>query len=341
MSLTLLSTPEDLEAYREYLKKAPGSSLWQSLEWKGYQEAWGRETRLYGLVMRDQTSEMSFEATALVIIDKTAFGLSTWDIPRGPLGKNSETREKLLKAIAEEAQKEKCMALYFSPQSDLSLLTSHPSSRHEQPETTLALDLSLSEEELQKQMKPKGRYNIGVAVKHGVTVEESKDADAFFSLLKGTSERDAFGILPKKHYEHFLKDLPGSFLLLAYLPATHYSLLTTHSPIAGLLGVTHGDRGYYYYGASSYPDRALMAPYALQREAIRLCKSKGCLKYDLLGIAPPESTDQSAREDHPWAGITEFKAKFGGTVITYPPEQEIILRPVAKKMLEWKRKVWR
>ena len=338
MSLTLLSTPEDLEAYREYLKKAPGSSLWQSLEWKGYQEALGRETRLYGLVMRDQTSEMSFEATALVIIDKTAFGLSTWDIPRGPLGKNSETREKLLKAIAEEAQKEKCMALYFSPQSDLSLLTSHPSSRHEQPETTLALDLSLSEEELQKQMKPKGRYNIGVAVKHGVTVEESKDVDAFFTLLKGTSERDAFGILPKSHYEHFLKDLPGSFLLLAS------STEAAKKPIAGLLGITWGNRGYYYYGASSYADRALMAPYALQWEAVKLCRNRGARTYDLLGIAPTEPATcnlQPTTSSHPWAGVTRFKMQFGGSTENYPPEQEIILKPVAKKLLEWKRKVWR
>jgi lipid II:glycine glycyltransferase (peptidoglycan interpeptide bridge formation enzyme) len=99
------------------------------------------------------------------------------------------------------------------------------------------------------------------------------------------------------------------------------------------MGVTWNGTGIYYYGASSYEHRNLMAPYLLQWEAMRLCKKSGCDHYDLLGISAPDSVDD------PWAGISDFKRKFGGTVITYPPEQTLVLRPMVKRALGLKRKL--
>ncbi len=141
-------------------------------------------------------------------------------------------------------------------------------------------------------MKQKGRYNISVAQKHNVTVKESDDIDAFYGLVSQTGKRDAFGILPKKHYEKFLSDLSGSFLLIA----RH-----DEKPIAALLGVAWDKKATYYYGASSYDHRALMAPYLIQWEAMRLCKQKGCTEYDLFGIKPPSESD-----NHPWSGVSAF-----------------------------------
>ena len=113
-------------------------------------------------------------------------------------------------------------------------------------------------------------------------------------------------------------------------------LMATHEnkPIAGLIGVKWQGTAMYYYGASSYEHRHLMAPYLLQWEAIRRAKANGCKAYDLLGISP-----DSAPLDDPWAGISDFKRKFGGTVVTYPPEQMLVLKPVVKLALEWKRKI--
>ena len=76
-----------------------------------------------------------------------------------------------------------------------------------------------------------------------------------------------------------------------------------------------------------------MAPYLLQWEAMRLCKAKGCETYDLLGISPSEPKP----EPDSWSGLTRFKQQFGGTVEIYPPEQEIIFRPLVKRVLRWKR----
>ena len=44
-------------------------------------------------------------------------------------------------------------------------------------------------------------------------------------------------------------------------------------------------------------------------------------QYDFLGIAPQGSIR------HRWAGVTEFKLKFGGRIMNYPQAREMVLRP--------------
>ncbi len=299
--------------------------MWQSLEWKEYQEALGRQTRLYGVLENDE-----IVASALVVIDRTSFGLGAWDIPRGPIWENGASGVgELLEQIVTDAKDHKCLSIFLSPTAPLSP-TPHaplpsPSPRHEQPEATRIVDISKDDEAILAQMHQKGRYNIKVAQKNGVSVRLSREIQAYYDLMKQTGERDRFGIKPLSHYKAFLERLPGTFLLLAYKEET---------PIAGLLGCVYGDTGIYYYGASSHEHRALMAPYLLQWEAIQYCKKQGCTSYDLLGVAPEGSGDS-----HPWAGISWFKEKFGGAFITYPPEQQIVLRPFASMLLRLKRKI--
>jgi peptidoglycan pentaglycine glycine transferase (the first glycine) len=343
MEIRQLTSGQDLTIYDQWVKTHPYGTLWQSLEWKGYQEALGRETRIYAAVEGSQ-----IVATALIIIDRTSFGLSTWDIPRGPLG---ETPELLLKTILRDAKKDRCLSLYLSPIEPLKIKSRKlkTSSRHEQPEATRVLDLTLNYEDILSQMLPKGRYNIKVAAKNGVFVTQSTDTELYVKLAKKTAARDRFTTASSHQYEKFLGNLPGSFLLLAY---------NGDQVIAGLIGVKWNGTGIYYYGASDYEHRAMMAPYALQAEAINICRNSGCTRYDLLGVAPPVKRDErremrdennsdsrvsslvSHDPSHPWAGISSFKEKFGGELITYPPEKQITLRRVAKGMLKVKRKLF-
>ncbi len=329
-----MTSAEDVHRYGEWLHSHPQGCLWQSAEWKAYQEALGKEVRIY--VLKEGTDIF---ATALVIIDRTTFGFSTWDIPRGPIwefGNRDSDLGLFLNTIVNDARQDRCFCLYLSPQIPLTdplpqIRIPNPCSlslspRHEQPAVTRIIDLTQPEEEILKRMKSKGRYNISVAHKHGIHVEQSEDISAFMDLLKKTGHRDNFTIHPRKHYEAFLSKLPGSFLFLASIPQG--------KPVAGLLGVIWGTRAIYYYGASDYASRALMAPYALQWAAMRHAKAAGCTSYDLLGVAPPD-----APAEHPWQGVSAFKEKFGGTLVTYPPEQEIVLRPIASRLLRLKRKL--
>lgn len=376
MYTRLLSTAEDLAMYDRFVRNHPQGTLWQSLEWKHFQESLGREVRIYALLEGTQ-----MQASALVVIDRTAFGFSAWDIPRGPIwgfGNRNSDLGLFLKTIVNDARQDHSLCLYLSPPTALSATRPtessgrasyqlQASSRHEQPAATRFVDLTRTEEQILAQMKPKGRYNISVAAKHGIRVQQSQDIPAFMHILKQTGQRDNFSIHPARHYEAFLKELPGSFLLLAWATQTPTPVpspdgggvprrggVGDETPVAGLLGVIWGLRGIYYYGASDYAHRTLMAPYALQWAAMRHCRNAGCASYDLLGIAPPAvATAMAGKPDAPpdhswqghggrdrqWQGVSGFKEKFGGSIVLYPPEQEIVFRPLTNKLLQLKRRL--
>lgn len=333
MSIRQIASPRELAAYDAWVRHHPQGSLWQSLAWKKFQESLGREVLIYIVEAQNH-----FLSSALVVIDRTCFGLSTWEIPRGPLGGD----EKLLDTIILDARKAGALAVYFSPLSPLPPTlsplppTPHPpqrSGRHVWPEATRIIDLTESEEGILAQMKPKGRYNIAVAKKHGIRVEvfmnEQQTLASFYDLLRETARRDSFTPLPCTHYEAFLRALEGSFLLLAHRPPEHTK--NPQKPIAGLLGVIYQQTGIYMYGASSSTHRNLMAPYLLQWEAMRLCKARGCTAYDLFGVAP------EGAGAHPWSGVSRFKAQFGGVVVISPPEQQRVLRPLPHRLFQLKR----
>lgn len=339
----LLTTDAELEQYDAWVRAHPDGTLWQSLAWKKYQEALGREVRIYTLSDDTHTSKLItqiFAITALVVIDRTTFGLSVWEIPRGPLLSEkwkveSGKCQEFIESIMNDARKERCIQVLLSPKLTLStselphfpLPNFRTSKRHVHPEASLLIDLKQSEEEILKHMHQKGRYNITVAKRHGVEIIQgtSSDIDTFYHLLSSTGSRDNFIILQKSQYKRFLESLDGSHLLLA---------MHQGRAIAGLLNVLWNGTAYYYYGASSYEDRKCMAPYLLQFEAMRKAKAEGCHTYDLLGIMPVD-----APSNDPWKGITDFKQKFGGTLVTYPKEQICVLRPMLKKLLEFKRKI--
>ena len=318
MNIHQIQNQSELQKYNQWIKSHAEGNLWQSVEQKKYLEELGKEVRIY---IGENNKKMM--CSALVMIDRTSFGLSTWEIPRGPIG---EGKEELLEKIVEDAKQDACMAVYLSPLHEMQHVTCgmQNSQRFVHCEATLVLDLTQSEADILAQMKQKGRYNIKVAEKHGVEVQESRDIDAYYVLAKQTGERDAYTIVSKKKYAAFLQSIPGAFLLLAY---------QKKEPIAGLLGVLWNKKAVYYYGASNHAYRASMAPYALQWAAIQKAKASGCTTYDLLGIAPEEAVH------HAWAGITSFKEKFGGKRLRYPPEQIIVLRPYVQWLLTMKRRI--
>ncbi len=326
MNIGILTTPQEFADYNTWITSHPQGSLWQSLEYKNYMEALGRKVRMYAAKDGD-----AIIGSALVVIDRTAFGLSVWEIPRGPVW-NLESGiwnpESFINRIADDAKSDRALSLYLSPTQKIpdSKFQIRNSNRPIHCEATRIIDLMQSDEDILSQMKPKGRYNIKVAQKNNVHIVHSEDTHAFYKLVEQTGSRDGFTHLPLHTYQAFVTNLKDSFLLLAYS--------AENKPIAGLIGVIWNGIGIYYYGASSYEDRALMAPYLLQWEAMQYCKKRGAKKYDLLGIAPT-----GAVGNHPWKGISEFKEKFGGEVREYPLEQEILLKPLIKKALSIKRKL--
>ncbi|MBA4336513.1 methicillin resistance protein [bacterium] len=184
-----------------------------------------------------------------------------------------------------------------------------------QPECTVIIDLTKTEAEILANMKQKGRYNIKLAEKKGVTIRVSKNAEDFYRILEETTQRDGFTPHDKNFYQKMLDTLEPKGMAKLYIAEYEGKI------IAGLLATFYGETATYYYGASSNEYRNVMAPYLLQWHAIREAKKTGFAKYDFLGIAPVGA------KNHPWQGVTDFKLKFGGEITEYVKAKELVFKP--------------
>jgi len=91
-------------------------------------------------------------------------------------------------------------------------------------------------------------------------------------------------------------------------------------PVAAIMVFAFGSKAWYMYGASGDAHRERMPNHALQWEAIRWSKSKGCATYDLWGVPDEDETALDAqylnRSDGLW-GVYRFKRGFGGRLVRY------------------------
>lgn len=205
-----------------------------------------------------------------------------------------------------------------------------------QPQTTLILDLSPTEEVLLGSMHSKTRYNIRLAGRKGVTIREEANAEVFCSLNDETTARDGFKSHDSAYYADFLT-ISGARQFTAYT--------AEGTAIASIITVSTDDTMSYVHGASSNEHRQLMAPYLLQWHAITEAKKAGLTAYDFWGIAPIFPQGTAPKETcyngycwtvtHPWTGITRFKVGFGGDVVTYPDAKDVVLHPLYYKLYQY------
>lgn len=195
-----------------------------------------------------------------------------------------------------------------------------------QPPDTVIINLIDSEESILQAMKPKWRYNIRLAEKKGVVIRRADEEglDTFYHLYEATAKRDGIAIHGIEYYRALFdhcKNYPGGAQEVRLYLAEHVG-----EAIAAVIVLFCGKEAVYLYGASADHKRNLMAPYALQWQAMKDAKAASCSLYDLFGIPPNEDPS------HPMAGLYRFKTGFGGKIIHRPGSWDYVYRPVMRKL---------
>lgn len=184
-----------------------------------------------------------------------------------------------------------------------------------EPRNTLCIDLRPPESAILAQMRPKGRYNIRVAARHGVTIVEDpspRGLEDFQRIYEDMAERQGIGAKGPEYFQRLLSlltRLDAGALFFAEFRGTR---------LAAALTVWFGGRATYFFGGSRALHREVMAPYLLHFEIMRRAKARGCDWYDLWGIAPDDDAE------HAWRDITAFKRKFGGAVVDLVPTLDYV-----------------
>lgn len=303
--------PEWDSAWDDLAGADPASGFMQSSFWAAFKRAEGYETRRYGWFRAD-TGALAGGATlyAYPAPDHQP-GMAV--CPEGPVlpwGNMEETRAAL-RALLQTAKDEwpDVIGLRVEPH----LPPPRPSVlRNWQrapldltPVHTRLLDATLADDELLAAMRPKGRYNLRLSHRHGVTVRLSEsmgDLRVFYDLFADTARRQDFFAEP---YGFFLN------LGAALFPGRHAALLLAEHEgdvLAAALVVFFGHRATYLYGGSSLLRRSVMPTYALHWAALQEARARGCGEYDFYGVEP------YGDPNHLYAGFSTFKRQFGGRI---------------------------
>ena len=196
---------------------------------------------------------------------------------------------------------------------------------------TFHLDLTKSEAELLKAMHPKTRYNIRVAQKHGVTIQEENTESAFSKYLKLTQEttkRQGFYAHDENYHQkmwnHFSHQLTiyNSQLTTHLLTARHQGKIL----VTWILFLFNGIL-YYPYGASSDENREVMASNLMLWEAMCWGKAKGAKLFDLWGTPGPDP-----KPSDPYYGFHRFKLGYDPKLIEFVGTYDLVLKPFYYQM---------
>ncbi len=313
---TRIIRSEEQAIWDSFVAAHPHGGVEQSFEWGELQTRIPGRPAFYVLGVY----EGDVLAGGMLVIRQEMSRGKTWLwCPRGPLLPTECAKDAwsaLLKEVAGLAKKHGDVFMRIEPGvpvEEVFVVKGKAAENRYFPEHTLILDLMLSEEELLGQMTQKGRYNIKQAEKQGVNVQEvgADGVSDFYKLLADTADRDEFSVHKAHFYGDFLKSLNGKL----------YLAQQDGEVVAGMLVTNFGETATYYFGASSSAHRDSKAPYLLQWTAIRDAKRAGMKVYDFLGIAP------EGDEKHAWAGVTQFKTRFGGKRVSYHSSQVFVFRP--------------
>ncbi|MCS7092752.1 MAG: peptidoglycan bridge formation glycyltransferase FemA/FemB family protein [Patescibacteria group bacterium] len=224
--------------------------------------------------------------------------------------------QECIKLIESVAKKEKVLQIIIEPSelSDVPILIKHGYKQTHPfvPSKTIEIDVKKSEQELLKEMSQKTRYNIKIAIRNGVKVENSKNIKDFVSFWNKCSiERKNFPQTREINalYNSFRKN---ATILFAYQNSINKTTDEKAKIIAAVLLIYSKNISYYMYAASSKEGKKLFAPTLLVWEAIKISKKRGCQLFDFEGIYDERFPLPS------WRGFTKFKLGFGGKIKEYP-----------------------
>lgn len=314
----------DKKEWEEALDLFPSANFLQSWNWGVFQENMGKT------VLRLLFFHKEAVVAAVQMVLENARRGKYFAVAGGPLV--DWERRAVLPIIFDhmktEASLRSAVFIRFrpqcimTPQVEKTLLVLHAvqAPMHLTADLTLQLDLSLSEEELLKQMRKTTRQMIKKAQAKEIAVaaqDSPETIEAFYSEQLILAQKHGF--VPFS-YEFLLEQFK------AFSKDAQVSILTASldtKTLASAFVIFYRKEAVYHYGISTAENATLPGSYACQWAAILEAKKRGMDTYNFWGVAP-----EDAGKDHRFAGVTLFKKGFGGEVVQYVPAQDIVLRPL-------------
>lgn len=242
-------------------------------------------------------------------------------VPRGPVPAEPE----VLALLIDWARRQGIAKLVVEPEApssfeDLMLDLGFGRTKSIQPQHTRIVNL-MPPTELLATFRHGRRYNIRAGEKRGVTVQEGKDAQQLWRQSAAVERRESIHLPSRGYYQLLLDLLPWCRTYTAVAPDKPEALAT-------VLVARHAGRAYSLFAGRSGRRRELMGNDLAWWAAIRSAAEAGCEDFDLWGTPPPDTGPE-----HPWHGLGQFKAEFGGVLVSYTGAWELVLSARGARIL--------
>lgn len=329
-------TPEFLREYDAFLQSHPLGGFMQTLEWAALKKHSGWDHEL----VLSRAQDGAINGSMMILVRKTPMVPSALlYAPRGPVCDihDRAVMETLLSGAQSVVKKYGACALKIDPyvhagdQAAIDAIKSHgfeftpgaPDLTSAQTRNNYMLDIrGKTEDEVLMGFSQKTRYNIRVAVKHGVECRPCgvEYLDEFYRLMQITGKRDDFEVRPKSYFAQMLEHLPFCRMYLCFFEG---------KVVSGAITTQYAGKTCYVYGASDNEYRNHMPNYLMQWEMIKWAIESGGYLYDFQGI--PFYQDETS----PFFGIYRFKRGFGGEVVEFAGDFDKIYNRVIDSTIKF------
>ena len=335
----------ETKEYYDFVNSNSNTHFMQSSEWARVKGNWKNEV----ILVRDDSGKIA--GCMSVLIQKIpVLNYSMLYCPRGPVcdADDKIVFGKLMDSLKELAKREKAFIFRMDPaipnsneefrnlarENGISLKSNinHDINKVIQPKYEMQLNIKgKTEDELLASFGQKTRYNIRLAAKKGVTIEEGTEADIdeFFSILTETSQRDQFTIRNVSYYKKVYEIMKEKDHVKLYFARFN------DKRIATTLEIIYGNKAWYLYGGSLREHSNVMPNYLLQWTMIKEAMKRGCEFYNFGGVSGYIDEHASGY------GVFRFKKGFNPEFIEYVDELDIVFKPFINTLFNIANKVRR
>lgn len=335
----------ETKEYYDFVNSNSNTHFMQSSEWARVKGNWKNEV----ILVRDDSGKIA--GCMSVLIQKIpVLNYSMLYCPRGPVcdADDKIVFGKLMDSLKELAKREKAFIFRMDPaipnsneefrnlarENGIRLKSNinHDINKVIQPKYEMQLNIKdKTEDELLASFGQKTRYNIRLAAKKGVTIEEGTDddIDEFFSILTETSQRDQFTIRNVSYYKKVYEIMKEKDHVKLYFARFN------DKRIATTLEIIYGNKAWYLYGGSLREHSNVMPNYLLQWTMIKEAMKRGCEFYNFGGVSGYIDEHASGY------GVFRFKKGFNPEFIEYVDELDIVFKPFINTLFNIANKVRR
>jgi peptidoglycan pentaglycine glycine transferase (the first glycine) len=306
------------DAWDALVANQPAAGFMQSWAWSTFKELEGYRAIRLGLF---EGRDLCGGAIGYAFPSPAEGGLVV--VPDGPVldwnGPGaSRSFRAIVEAMAAHPAADRAVAVRVAPRlpSDSPALAGLPRAPVDLvPDETLLVELG-PEAAMLGRMRPKGRYNVRLALRRGVEVETVADPGRvhdLYAVLAETARYQDFALEPRPFFVNL-----GRALVPAAGGRLHFARYRGVT-LAAALTLRHGETVTFLYGGHLPLFPEVMASYALHFEVMRAGAREGARLYDLYGYVAPGDPG------HPYDRFSRFKEKLGGVAHRRVGARDVLL----------------